>query len=1013
MISVSAVGSAGAAADYYARDNYYTADQAESASAWAGTGAVELGLDGPVDAEAFARILAGELPDGSRLDARRGEHRPGWDLTMSAPKSLSILALVGGDARLVAAVREAASTTLGWAERNIAEARVWNGRNQEPERTGKFVAATFLHDVNRNGEPQLHVHSVVANATQTTDGKWRAVRSDALYDRQHVMGAVFASTLRARVEALGYATIAAQNPRDGAFDIAGVPRAVIDAFSTRSAEIDAHLEARGREGTARERELAALATRRSKTPDVAHEVRGNRWRALAAEKGFDAGKLVEAARIRSDRRQTVWTQIVRGVRGAGQRGLAIAGRMGLTPRDGDPLVPERLGRLEPRAYAAAQAVASAVRELGENEAAFDRLDLIRAALERGGPVTVAEVETRLTLLEAKGRLLGDGDRMLTTEGAVRLERGYLAAIEAGRGQSAPIVPASVAVSRAQDAARDLGLRRLNPGQEAAAMLMLSSSDRVVNIQGGPGRGKSTALAPVTAIAKDEGRRTIGLAITNKKASELGRETGAEASTIARFLARHERVIDGTALPAQVARVTAELGGSVIIVEEASQVGTRDMERLVRLAGIAGAARLIQTGDARQLGAIDAGKPFELSQRAGHATAHIIENLRSRSDTMKAVVAALDDNDLPAVFDLLKPAMTEVRGTDVAATAAARWAALSTAERDTTLLLTAGRAMRAEANLAVQTALKAAGEIAPSGVRVDVLDRVNVTREGARLMKGYQPGRVVEIRSALPSQGFAPGDRGVVMGIEGDRVRLAMRTGGEKLFRPHGLAKNLKHDAVSIYQVKQVELHAGDRIRWTDTDRQRGLNNADLARIEEVGKSGLVIASLADGAVHQLKPGDRMLEQLDLAYAINVHVAQGVTTDHGILALRSTERTLLSERSFLVALTRVADKVALIVDDGRKVERGVLRNPGDKTSALEVIGRAGPQEGMRDGLEAGRARNGAALVRGQQTAAILTKTASAAPGAVPRSVSKPPEPIPPQPERPNPVRERTRQLDFGL
>ncbi len=144
---------------------------------------MELGLEGPVDAESFSKILAGELPDGSQLDAKRGEHRPGWDLTMSAPKSLSILALVGRDARLVAAVREATAATLYWAERNIAETRVWNGRNQEPVRTANFVAASFLHDVNRNGEPQLHVHSVIANATQTTDGKWRALRSDALYDR--------------------------------------------------------------------------------------------------------------------------------------------------------------------------------------------------------------------------------------------------------------------------------------------------------------------------------------------------------------------------------------------------------------------------------------------------------------------------------------------------------------------------------------------------------------------------------------------------------------------------------------------------------------------------------------------------------------------------------------------------------------------------------------------------------------------------------------------------------------
>ena len=945
MISLAAVSSASDAAGYYARDNYYTADAAEETSAWAGEGAAALGLSGPVDTERFERVLAGALPDGTILDAKRGDHRPGWDMTMSVSKSVSLVALMG-DKRLVDAVRQASAVTLSWVERNLAEARASAGGRQQAVRTGNLVAATFLHDVNRSNEPQLHVHTVIANATQRPDGQWRALRSDALYDNQRVTGAVFNAALRARVEALGYRTEPARNPTCGAFEIAGVPRAVIDAFSSRSGQVEAYLRERGLEGTPHQRELAVLATRDPKEVELPPEQRAGAWAALAERHGWNPKEMVAEALKRDGRGETVWTQLMRGLRGAGERGLAIAGRMGLTPRDGDPLVPERLGRLDPRAYAAAQAVASAARELGETEAAFSRLDLIHLALERGGPVTVDDVEARLGVLEAKGLLLGDGDRMLTTESAVRLEQDYLGAIAAGRGQSAPIVPVGDAAARAQEAARELGLRRLNLGQEAAAVLMLSSSDRVVHIQGGPGRGKSAALAPVTAIAKAEGRNVIGLAIANKKANELGRETGAEASTIRRFLGRHERVIDGTARPAHVERVTAELRGAIIIVEEASQVGTYDMERLVRLAEITGAARLIQTGDTRQLGAIDAGKPFEESQKAGHATVHITENLRSRSVTMKAVVAALDAKDLSGVFDLLRPVTTEVAGGDVAGAAAAHWAALPKEERDGTLLLTAGRAMRTEANLAVQAELKAAGEIAPSGVRFDVLDRVNIGREGARLMKGYQPDRIVEIRTDLPSQGLARGDRGTVIGIEGDRVRLAMRGGGEKLFRPAHLSRNLTQDAVTIYERKEIALHAGDRIRWTDTDRKGGLVNAELARVEEVERGRLVVSSLTDGTVQELRTGDRMLERLDLAYAINVHVAQGVTTNNGILALRSTEGKLINEKSFLVGLTRVADRVALVVDDARRMERGVSRNPGDKMSALDVLRRAAGGETIR-------------------------------------------------------------------
>jgi len=630
--------------------------------------------------------------------------------------------------------------------------------------------------------------------------------------------------------------------------------------------------------------------------------------------------------------------------------------MGLTPRDGDPLVPERLGRLEPRAYAIAHAVASAVRDLGEREAAFDQLELIRESLSRGGPVTVGDVEARLALLQEKGLLLNDDDRMVTTQGAVRLEQAYLATVEAGKGQSAPIVPPVDAAIRVQEVARELGLRRLNPGQEAAAVLMLSSSDRVVNVQGGSGRGKSTAMAPVTAVAKAEGRAVIGLAIASVKASEFGRDTGADVSTVARFLTRHARVIDGTARPEQVARVKAELAGSIIMVEEAGQLGTRDMERIVRLANITGVARVVQTGDTRQLTAIAAGKPFEASQRAGVVTAHITENLRSRSDRMKAVTAALDRGDVSGTFELLRPATTEVPGSEVATTAAAQWATLPRAERDATLLLTAGRTMRSEANQAVQAELKARGEIAATGTSFTVLDRVNATREGARLMRAYRPGHVVEVRTNLPSQGLVRGDRGVVTGVDEDRVRLGMADGTEKLFRPGRLAKNLDRDAVSIFALKQVELHVGDRIRWSDNDRTRELDNGAMARVEEVGRGRLVVSSLVDGAVHEIASGDRMAERLDLAYAINVHVAQGVTTDHGIVAMRSSERKLLTERSFLVALTRVADKVALVVDDGRKVERHVTRNTGDKTSALDVVKQVPEKHLSLDGPSGGGGRS---------------------------------------------------------
>ena len=125
MITLSAVASATDAASYYAADNYYTIDEGTDASEWVGEGARDLDLSGRVDADIFTKILSGQLPDGSIIDAKRGPHRPGLDMTFSASKSVSLVALLGKDPRVVAAFHASVKATLKWAEKNLIETRVW------------------------------------------------------------------------------------------------------------------------------------------------------------------------------------------------------------------------------------------------------------------------------------------------------------------------------------------------------------------------------------------------------------------------------------------------------------------------------------------------------------------------------------------------------------------------------------------------------------------------------------------------------------------------------------------------------------------------------------------------------------------------------------------------------------------------------------------------------------------------------------------------------------------------
>lgn len=960
MITLHALGSAGDAASYYARDNYYTADSALETSAWAGKGAEALGLTGPVAAAAFRAVLEGQLPDGSAIAARHGKHRPGLDLTLSAPKSVSLIGLVGGDSRVVEAVRAAATATLAFVESELIEARAVNapGTPQQPVRTGNLLAATFLHDVNRAQEPQLHVHAVIANATQRANGEWRALCNEALYRAQHLLGTVHNTELRARLESLGYRTELTPGGRDGAFELAGVPRAAIAAFSQRSQAIAAYLREHGLQGTPREREIAALATRDPKAAGLAPEERLAHWRQLARRTGLDAGRLVAEAQARSQCGETVWTRVVQGLRTAREQGAALAARMGLTPRDGDPLVPERAGRLAPTAYAAAQAVASAVRELGQREAAFSRHDLLRTALTYGGPASVADVAARIALLQDKGLLTGDAEALLTTQGALAAERAVLGLMAAGKGQAAPLMAESEARANAQETARELGLRRLNPAQERAAALLLSSRDRIVAVQGVSGAGKSAVLRPVAALGQQAGRPVLGLAVAGVIAAKLREDVGG-AETLARFLARHERVRTGTASPAQLDRAKAELGGGTLLLDEASQVGTAQMRALIETANALGVAQLALIGDKRQLGAIDAGKPFaqgqEERQGTSLATALLPENLRARSPTMKAVAAALNAGQVDQAFAQLKPHTYEVPRSVIVQEAVKQWAALPRAEREATLLLASGRQLRGEANRAAQAMLKAEGALTGRPLALTMLERVSLTREAARQHTAYLPGRVVELRTDLPSQRLQRGMQGTVEEVKQGRVRLKLADGSERTLIPQKLPPNLKADALSLYERRELAIHQGERIRWTQNDPAREFLNAGQARVEAIDRTGVTVACAATGAVHLLKHGDPMLARLDLAYALNTHAAQGVTSEHGIVMLSSTERNLASTQGFLVALTRIADKATLVTDNAAALERVVTRNSGEKTAALEAAGEGGGRVGGEPGSASDPAR----------------------------------------------------------
>ncbi len=267
---------------YHAREfasqqqNYWSRNQ-QGHSEWQGRLAHQLKLTGAVEAEHFARLSEGQHPyteaqlvrhQVSRTyEGKNGkevtsvEHRAGWDATFSAPKSVSITALVGGDDRVRLAHRESVRVALTDLER-YTQARI--GNIHAPETTGKFVAATFEHDTARPVDgyaaPQLHTHAVIFNVTERDNGQARALQPHEIFVSQRFATAVYRSDLALRLEKLGYEL---ERGKHGQPEIKGYTKEYLEASSPRREQIKDHLREQGIDGAAAA-QIAAHHTRDSK-----------------------------------------------------------------------------------------------------------------------------------------------------------------------------------------------------------------------------------------------------------------------------------------------------------------------------------------------------------------------------------------------------------------------------------------------------------------------------------------------------------------------------------------------------------------------------------------------------------------------------------------------------------------------------------------------------------------------------------------------------------------------------
>jgi conjugative relaxase-like TrwC/TraI family protein len=903
VATISGISSSSQAASYYEADDYYS-EGGLAPSAWQGKGAEALDLEGPVDRDQFKALLDGVLPSGQVLGTVRNgerEHRPGWDLTFSAPKSVSVMALVAGDKRLISAHDQAAATALAFAERFGAAARIREGGQVEQVRTGSLIAATFRHETSRAQDPQLHTHNVILNATKDAKGVWRSMEGRSFFQQQKAIGEIYRQELALQARRLGYEV---ETGKGSNFEIKGVPAEVLKGFSERAAQIEAHLAERGKTletATAAEKQMATLDTRVGKEASDRAELVAD-WRATADAAGFN--RLARTGMV------------------------AAAEARAADPRHGL----EVQGEAEACAHAA---IRFAAEKLGERQAVFNTAELEMEAGRRAmGRAGQAEVHRAIERAQVTGELAprvfldkrGIEGAGFTTAGNIVAEQRLLQAEYRGRGMAPALatpIEASRIVAKAVLRGEDRG-QAWTKDQKAATQALLTGRSQVVAVQGYAGTAKTTTVLATFAKAADAaGFEIRALGPSASAAQTLGDALSVEGQT----LARHLKVQEGRS-------DTASHKPQIWLVDKASLVSAQDMARLLEAAERA-QARTVLIGDVKQLGSVGAGAAFAQLQEAGMETAHLTEIVRQTNAKTKEAVEATLEGQIRRAFDaldagggkLLEAQTPEARR----ALIATDYAALSAQERARTIVIDPSREGREALTVEIRQRLIEQGALGNVAVTASTLAAKDLTKAEARLAESYEPGEVVIFNQRDGERGIRRGEAFTVAAVERREGRVSLVSAqGRRLEWAPG-----QWGQTEVFVQTSREFREGDRIEFTRNDHAAGRANSAQADVTRVLDRQSIEVQRADGRLEVLALGVARDQHIRHAYVQTAHAAQGRTADRVMVHAESGRANLVDQASIYVALSRARLEAGVYTDDRGKLAAGVAEREARPAVALHV------------------------------------------------------------------------------
>ncbi|HAT1800829.1 TPA: MobF family relaxase [Legionella pneumophila] len=922
MLSVEPLKSAQGAADYYSKAfNYYSGDA--TAMQWLGQGSQKLKLSGVVQKEQMLALLKGRLPDGQVLQNLEGEHRPGFDMTFSAPKSVSVLVGLGVAPELVQFHDEAVQLTIRQIEKEFAETRVSRRGEISFEKTNNLLVAAFRQPSSRANDPALHTHCVTMNIT-FHEGKARSLSSDPsrehgvieqIQNNAHYCGLIYRQHLANKLKETGFHLRLTGN---GLFEIDGVPDEVLHEFSTRRMDILGYMDEKGWSG-AKSASTATVLTRKNKEE---HDINllTEDWKQRAKDIGFDAQAFMQ----HRDKSQSIsWLS------GVKDRLLALVNKY---KKDSSPSEIE----------AAHACVVVAIETLSQRTSIFSERMLTQEAMKHS--LIYPKAVSRQSIIESiqqeiksqtlyEARCFDRGERLLTTPWLLTLETETIARIDRNKG-AVPAIAHLKAVTDFQKMRSSLLPYPMTNSQKESMRVLLTSKDRYLAIQGYAGVAKTSMLSEARIFIEAQGYKLRGITVASSAAHELQEKAGIKADV---FPLVHQELKEAQ---------TASLTKTLFIIDEASMLSSHQGHELMKQIERVG-ARLVLVGDRAQLPSVNAGRIFGLTQEYGIETAVMDEVVRQQNEILRQAVIATTKGFVQEALDNLD-VKTLATHKERIAWIANHWLSLSASARDETLLFAPTHANREEITTFIRSGLKQEGTLKGEQFSQIILKTKMMEPIQSRFVSYYQKGDMVRFNQSFKRNKIHAGSYYTVGEIskkhrQDNVLPLIDESGNLIKFNLNNLPNYKTHTApfertIEVYETKSLELLVGDKVMWTRNFKANDIRNGQCATLHEIKNNSFMFIT-KEGRLLTLEKSHPALKHLDYSYVLTNYKVQGKDAPYGIGLMESFHRFGSTLNNFYVQISRAIHGMTLVTDNKEELVYAIRRNSNEKPASMDITSSA--------------------------------------------------------------------------